>query len=185
MKEYEASALFEAVLRKAIAPGIKLGDGDVKAYYESHRANYVTPELIRIRGLVFSSAKAAEATADTLQKGADFQWVAGRAEGQVDANTAGVLSFDGRPILTTELPEGVQKAVAGAKSGDVRLYASPENHFYALAVQEVIGATARPFEEVRSEIAKTVLDRKIEQAIEEYAAKLRGLSDVKVYLQAR
>jgi hypothetical protein len=87
--------------------------------------------------------------------------------------------------MSSELPAGLQKAVAGARSGDVRLYASPEKHYYVLAVQQVVPAAPKPYEEVRGEVARKVLDQKIEKAIDEYAAKLRSLSDVKVFLKAR
>ena len=96
----------------------------------------------------------------------------------------GILPFDGRPILTSELPAGVQKAVAEAKAGDARLYASAENHFYVLAVEQVVAAGRRPYAQVREEIAKKVLDAKIQKAVKEYAEKLRSLSDVRVYLKA-
>jgi peptidyl-prolyl cis-trans isomerase C len=184
VKAYETSVLFDAALRKVVAPDIKVEDGDVKAYYTMHSAEYVTPEMMRIRSLVFGNLTSAESAIDALQKGADFQWVAGRAEGQVDRNTAGALVFDGRPIMSSELPEGVQKAVAGARSGDFRLYAGPEKRFYVLAVQQVIASTPQPYEQVRSDIAKKVFNQKVEKAIDAYAAKLRELSDVKVYLKA-
>jgi len=96
----------------------------------------------------------------------------------------GVLTFDGKPLMTTELPEGVRKAIAGAKAGDVRLWASPQKHVYVLAVQQVVAAAPRPYEQVRREIARKVRDAAIREAVERYAEKLRALSDVRVYLKA-
>ena len=120
--------------------------------------------------------------AESLKGGADFQWVSGQANGQVDPNAKGVMTFDGRPIMTSELPEGVQKAVAGANAGDVRLYAAPEKYIYVLAIQGVVAAQLKPYEQVRRELAERAIDVKIQKAVEEYTEKLRSLSDVKVYL---
>ena len=53
-----------------------------------------------------------------------------------------------------------------------------------LAAQDVVAAQPQPYEEVRREIAEKVLDVKIQKAVEEYAEKLRALSDVRVYLKA-
>ena len=183
LKEYEESVLFDAVVRKAVVPDIRLTEDDVKAYYEAHRTEYTTPEMIRMRSLVFADKATAEATRDLLRTGADFQWVAGRAEGQLDKNTKGVMTFDNRPIMTSELPEGLQKAIAGAKGGDVTLYLAPENHVYVLAVESLIAAQPEAYENLRGKLKDKVVNIKVETAVEEYAAKLRSLSDVKVYLR--
>jgi parvulin-like peptidyl-prolyl cis-trans isomerase-like protein len=182
IKDFETSTLFGAFLSKVIAPGIRLKEEDVQAYYDEHRSRYTRPEMIRIKSLVFSDRKDAEAAVESLKQGADFQWVSGRANGQVDPNAKGVLAFDGRPIMTSELPEGVQKAVAGANAGDARLYAAPEKYVYVLAIQDVVAAQPQPYEEVRRKLAEQAMDVKIQRAVEEYAEKLRSLSEVKIYL---
>ncbi len=182
IKEFEASTLFGAFLRRVIGPDIRLSEEVAKAYYDEHRNQYTTPEMIRIKSLVFSARKDAEMAAESLKGGADFQWASGQANGQLDPNAAGVMTFDGRPIMTSELPEGVRKAVAGANAGDVRLYAAPEKYIYVLAIQGVVAAQPTPYEEVRREVAEKAMGVKIQKAVEEYVEKLRALSDVKVYL---
>jgi parvulin-like peptidyl-prolyl isomerase len=184
VRAYEASLLFEAALRKVVAPTVKLEDGEVKAYYEQHRSDYTSPEMMRIRSLAFSDTKRAERALESLLKGAEFDWVAGRAEGQVTPGTKGMLVFDGRPIMTSELPEGVRKAVTGARSGDARLYAGANRDVYVLWIEHVISPAPRPFEDVKAEIAKTIAAQKIEKAVEDYAAKLRSMSEVKIHLAA-
>ena len=184
IKEYEVSSLFGAFVRKVIAPGIQLKEDEIKAYYDEHASQYTSPEMMRIKSLAFADGKGAQTAAESLRQGADLQWVASRADGQVDPNAKGVMSFDGRPIMTSELPDGIRKAVAGANAGDARLYASPEGHFYVLAIQDIVAAQPRPYDQVRREIAEKVLDVKLQKAVEEYAGKLRALSDVRVYLKA-
>jgi hypothetical protein len=81
------------------------------------------------------------------------------------------------------MPEGMQKALSGAKSGEFKLYASPEGPVYVLAVQQVLGSTARPYDEVREEISKKVYGEKIKKGVETYAGKLRAQSKVETYLE--
>jgi parvulin-like peptidyl-prolyl isomerase len=179
----ERSALFEVFLRKAIAPDIRLEEAEVRAYYERHRTEYTTPEMVRLRSLAFGTRRQAEAASESLRTGADFQWVRDRAEGQLDRNTPGLVSFEGLPIMTTELPDGARKAVAGTNAGDVRLWASPEDHFHVLVVEKVVPAQPQPFEEVRTGVTEKLVNAKVQEAVEAYAEKLRALSDVKVYLK--
>ena len=133
--------------------------------------------------LVFGKRDDAERAIANLRKGTDFQWMKENAEGQVDQGTKGVLNFDGSLLTTKDLPEGVQKAVNGAKTGDFRLYESPENHYYVLYVQEVIPSKPQPYAEAREKIAKKIYNEKLTKAVEEYAGKLRAVSDVKIYLK--
>jgi len=183
VKEYENSLIFGAFIQKAVAPDVKLKEEELKADYDKHIKEYTYPEMIKMVSLVFGKREDAERAVVNLKKGANFQWIKENAEGQVDQNTKGVLVFDGRLLTTKDLSEGLNKAVAGAKTGDFRLYESLENHYYVLHVQEVIPSKPQPYAEVREKIAKKIYNEKLIKAVEEYAGKLRAVSDVKIYLK--
>lgn len=180
---FEESLVFNAVVQKVVTPDSKMREEEVKAYYDAHRAEYSYPAMMRIRSLAFSERGAAEAATEKLRAGTDFSWLASTADHQVDKAAKGLLTFDTRPVTVEAMPEGLQKALADTKAGDVRLYASPEGHFYALAVQEVVSPAARPYDEVKAEIAKKLYGEKLKKGVEDYAAKLRALSKVEVYLK--
>lgn len=183
VKEYEDSMVFSAFVQKAIVPDIKLAEEDLKAHYNSHIKEYTYPEMMKITSLVFGRRDDAEKALVNLKKGGNFQWVKENAGGQVDQGTKGILVFDGSLLTTKDLPEGVSKAVAGAKTGDFRLYESLANHYYVLYIQEVIPSKSQPYAEAREKIAKKIYNEKLTKALEEYAGKLRAASDVKIYLK--
>jgi parvulin-like peptidyl-prolyl isomerase len=183
VKEYENSLIFGAFVQKAVVPDVKLNEEELKAYYDQHMKEYSYPEMMKIKSLAFSKREDAEKVIVNLRQGTDFQWLGANAEGQVDKNTKGVLNFEGNLLTTKNLPENVQKAVSGAKSGDFRLLANPENYFYVLSIQEVIPPRPQPYPEVREQIAKKIYNEKIIKAVEEYADKLRAVSEVKIYLK--
>jgi hypothetical protein len=118
-----------------------------------------------------------------LREGSDYAWLAANAEGRAPAGTPGLLTFDGQPVTIDSMPEGLQKVLTGAKSGEFRLYESPQGHSYVLAVQQVLASTVRPYDEVREEISKKVYGEKIKKGVEGYAAKLRAQSKVETYLE--
>jgi parvulin-like peptidyl-prolyl isomerase len=183
VKENENSLLFGAFVAKAVAPDIKLKEDELKSYYDQHIKEYTYPEMMKIGSLVFSKREDAERAIVNLRQGTDFQWLKANAEGQVDKNTKGVLNFEGNLLTTKDLPENVQKAVLGAKSGDFRLLANPENYFYVLSIREVIPPRPQPYPEAREQIAKKIYNEEITEALEEYADKLRAVSEVKIYLK--
>ena len=183
VKEYENSVLFGAFVNKVIVPDIKMKEEEMKAYYGEHVKEYTMPEMMRINGLVFAKRKDEESAIEKLRKGTEFQWLAENAEGQVDKDTKGLLTFDGKLVTTKDLPEGVQKAIHGARAGDFRLYESSNGYFYVLAVQDVIPAKLQPYEEAREAVAKRLFDEKVKKAVEDYADKLRAVSEVRIYLK--
>jgi len=183
VREYETGVVFGMFINKVIVPEIKMKEDEVKAFYDEHLKEYAAPEMVKLRSLVFAKRGDAEIATERLRGGAEFQWVAAHAEGQVDQNAKGVLSFEDRLIMTDEIPEGVRKTIAGAKVGDIRLYASTEGHIYVLVILEVVPSKPQPYDQARSEIAQRLFQEKQKRAVEEYADKLRSLSDVKVYLK--
>jgi parvulin-like peptidyl-prolyl isomerase len=183
VQEYETSVLFGAFVNKVIIPDIKLKEEETKSYYHKHMKEYTMPEMMRIKSLAFAKRKDGESAIEKLRKGTEFQWLAANAEGQVEKNTKGLLTFDEKPIITKDLPEGVQKAIHGARAGDFRLYESPQGYFYVFAIQDVIPSKPQPYEEARAAVAKKVFDDKVKKAVEDYADKLRAVSDVKIYLK--
>jgi len=183
VKEYENSVLFGAFVNKVIVPDIKMKEEEMKAYYGEHVKEYTMPEMMRINGLVFAKREDEESAIEKLRKGTEFQWLAENAEGQVDKDTKGLLTFDGKLVTTKDLPEGVQKAIHGARAGDFRLYESSNGYFYVLAVQDVIPAKPQPYEEAREAVAKRLFNEKVKKAVEDYADKLRAVSEVRIYLK--
>jgi len=182
VQEYETSVLFGAFVTKVIVPDVKLKEEEIKSYYHDHVQEYTMPEMMKIKSLAFAKREDGESALEKLRKGTEFQWLAANAEGQVDQNTKGLLNFDEKPMITKDLPEGAQKAIHGARAGDFRLYESHQGYFYVFAIQDVIPSKPQPYEEARGMVAKKVFDDKVKKAVEDYADKLRAVSEVKIYL---
>jgi hypothetical protein len=183
VEEYENSLIFGVFVQKAVAPDIKLEEEELRTYYDAHSKDYTYPEMMKISSLIFGKREDAEKAITSLRNGANFQWVKENAENQVSRNTMGILNFDGRLVQIKDLPEDVRKAVSGAKTGDLRLYESPGNHFYVLYIQETVPSRPQPYSDVKGHIARKIYDEKLTKAAEEYADKLRAVSDVKIYLK--
>lgn len=185
VQEYENSVIFGAFVQKAIVPDVKIKEEELKAYHNEHIKDYTYPEMMRIDSLVFAKRNDAESAIEKLRKGTEFQWLASNAEGQVDKNTAGLLTFDGKLLAIKTLPEGVRKVLSGANAGDFKFYASPEGYFYVLSIQGVVPPRPQPYEEARGEIAGKMFNEKLMKLVEDWATKLRAVSDVKIYLKEK
>jgi hypothetical protein len=183
VRAYEEGLVFDAFVQKVIVPDSKMTEQEVRSHYEGHPADYSAPEMIRMRSLAFDGRAAAERAVRQLREGAEYGWLAANAEGQVPKGAAGVLAFDGRPVTLSSMPEGLRTVVAGARAGDVRLYADGEGRHYVLAVQGVITPGPRPYEDVRDDIAKKLYAEKLKKNVDDYLAKLRAASSIEIHLR--
>ena len=75
----------------------------------------------------------------------------------------------------------MRKVLSGARTGDFRLYESPEGHFSVLYVQDMLPSKPKPFEKAREGIAKKVFNDKIKKVVEGWADKLREVYEVEIY----
>ena len=181
-KEVERDMLFGTFIEKAIVPGVKMQEEDLRAYYREHAGNYKSSFGIRVGQLIFAKKADALSALDRLRKGADFSWVKANAEGQVrDLSRESVL-FEDILMSFDQLPPGVRDALAGAQPGEFRLYESLENTFHILSVKEVAPPLQQEFEEVRGLIRPEVFKIKLNAAIQEWVGKLKGSADIKIYL---
>jgi hypothetical protein len=183
VREYENGVIFGSFVQKAVAPDVKLSEGDLQKYYQEHLREYTSPEMMRISGIAFKRRADAEGAVQKLRNGTDFRWLVENAEGQADKDSRGLLVFDGNLVATTDLPEGVRKVVSGSKPGDLRVYASPEGYFYALSIQQVVPSKPMPYNGAREEIAKKMFDERLKQAMDAYIAKLRAVADIKIFMK--
>ena len=85
--------------------------------------------------------------------------------------------------MTDSMPDPLQKALAGVKPGEFRLYASAEGQFYILAVQQVLGSSPKAYADVHEDIAQKLYGEKLKKNVETYAAKLRAQGKVETYLE--
>jgi hypothetical protein len=139
--------------------------------------------MIRIDALAFVERQDAETALDKLRKGADFQWMRANAEGQATQEShEDLLRFDGRmPIVTAALPDGVQKAVAGARVAGFRFYAEPDGPAYVLVVREVIASKPQELGAVSESLLRKVHGKKRQAALDEWVEQLRAVSEIEIF----
>jgi hypothetical protein len=178
----EDQILFEMYVKRAILPEVKVTDADVKAYYDKHKGEYTTPEMIQLEGLVFTSRADAQAAFTKLQKGAEWNWLKANAPGRVAADKQEELSFPKGLVVTSTLPAAVQKAVKGSQTGDYRFYeASASGPFEVLVVRDLRPSKVQDLEAVKKPISNLVYAEKLSKTVEENAAALRRASKVEVF----
>ncbi len=172
--------LFNAFMENAVAPSIKVGDEEIRAYYEAHKADYVTPGMVRLDGIGFADVKDAQAALSRLKAGTDMKWLKANADGVLPAE-AQTVRFDGVPVTLASLPPELGKSLQGAKEGDFRLYAG-EGQAYVVQVVQEFPPGLQPLENVQKPVFDRLFGEKVLKAIEEWAGKVRPHHEVEIFV---
>ena len=59
LRAFEEQVLFDTFMAKAVLPGVKVPEDDVKKYYYNHLEDYSSPLMLKMKSLVFSDEKPA------------------------------------------------------------------------------------------------------------------------------
>ncbi len=183
IKEYEENVLFGMFVQRVIAPQSKPSEDELKAYYEQHRKEYLASPKVRFESLVFFKREDAEEALAKLRKGTEMRWLRENAAGQPDRKTSWVPDFGNNLLAIDDLPEDLQKALADARAGDMRLASGPRGYHYVLVVQEAVPAEQLNFEQVADAVKKKVHDEKIQNVLDAWTEKLKKNDEVTLYLK--
>lgn len=182
LQNFEDRVLFDTFMAKAVVPGIKVPEEDVKKYYFNHLEDYASPLMLKMKSLVFTDEPAAEEALKKLQAGSDFKWVSANTTGLADTDNKDILNLGDRLLAATALPADLQKEVADARPGDIFFYAGPGKLYYTLVVESAFPPKAKTYEEVRQEVGKIIYAQKINEALADWVSKLKEAYETKVYL---
>ncbi|HEY6011933.1 MAG TPA: peptidyl-prolyl cis-trans isomerase, partial [Nitrospirota bacterium] len=180
VKRYEEAVLFNKFIQKVIAPDVKAGEDEQRAYYAGHKKEFTRQSMVKLKSLAFKVRKDADTAIARLRKGVDFNWMKANAGGIV--TDAEDLPAANVPLMMSSLPEGLQKELAGAKEGDFRLYNAPNGLFYVVLVAGMVPEEVQPFEAVSPQIRTKVINEQITKSLEEWSAKLRSAYSVTIFL---
>jgi parvulin-like peptidyl-prolyl isomerase len=180
--EYRRAVLFSTFVERVIVPGVKVTEADAQKWFEEHKAEYTTPQMYKLDGIAFSTSKGAQGAVDRLRAGTDFQWLRANAEGQVPLHQR-VFPIDVTATVTaSSLPAELGKALAGASTGDYRMYAASADQFYVIRVVENLPPRVEPYAEAREAAARAVFDAKGKAGVKDYADKLRAAGNVEIFI---
>jgi peptidyl-prolyl cis-trans isomerase D len=183
---------------ETFAATLPVSDEAVAEYYETPRFDFETPERLHLRHILLplspdadDAARAAvRATAAEIagraRDGADFAALAREHSGDpLSAEEGGDLGF----VEPGTLEEPLERAAFGLEAGGVSDPVESPRGFHVLKVEAREPAGARPLEEVREEIVRTIRERNADDAardaLEEDLARARAGTDLGELATAR
>jgi foldase protein PrsA len=162
--------IYEAVINK-----VKVSDADIKAYYDSHKAQYLQPESRDVQHILVKKEALADELYAKLKNGADFGALAKKYTLDTASKDDGgkMTAYKGKTVAPFD------KFVFAAKVGEL---SKPIRTQFGWHVIEVLSdtkpAAPQPLAEAKDTISGTLLQQRQKQALQDWVKNAESSYDV-------
>lgn len=173
--------LSQRVIGQEVGYRINIPEGDLRKYYDDHKADYVRKEQVFLSQILISTeGKTPAQVAEAEKKAKDIVARANKGEKYSElvrqysddpetARSGGSLPPYGRGIMPKEMEDAVFKEKKGTVVGPFKI----KNGFVILRIDERYEAGQASFEEVKGQIQEEMARPKMEPKIREFLTRLR------------
>lgn len=168
-----------------IAQGIKIGEEDLRARYQSQLSSYTTPEERHARHILIQVAPGADAAAEAAARadadklltqvrgGTPFADVARKSsQDPGSAAEGGDLGFFGRGVMD----KAFEDVAFALKPGEISELVRSTFGFHIIRLEAVRGGGVKPFAEVRDQLLAEMRNELAEQQFYDQAEQMAGLT---------
>ncbi len=157
---------------------IKISNEELKSYYEAHKKEYTVPEKRKIRHILITPKKGedeetffkrAQEIRQKIKGPENFAEVARKfSDDPHTKKEGGELGW----LTREELFESLRDVTFGAKEGEIIGPLRTPLGYHIILVEKIKPATQKPFEEVKEEIRKRLLEERLKHYAWEKANKI-------------
>ena len=179
-------------IEKEVVGKIEVSDKDVELYYKLHKEEFGTPEMMRVRHILFSvpktdsddekkktRAKAGEVLKQ-IREGASFEKLAAEMSDDTGSKyKGGDIGFFQRGRMVPEF----ENAAFSLKNGELSDVIETSFGYHILKLEEKKEPKIEPFEKVREKVRKKVFDELKTAKVEEYVNKSMEKAGVKMNIE--
>jgi parvulin-like peptidyl-prolyl isomerase len=173
---YENQLLKNAFIKKIIIPQIVVTDKDLEEYHSTHQKNFVKPVHYKIQQITAKTEEGAHEILDSLQKGADFSWLAKR-------KSADSASFNGGEagwFTKEELPKPVREIIDTLQVGDVSPVIKNNSSYGIIKLQEKTGEEIEELRKVKNAVYKAYMSEQVNNLMDKYVNQLKTDAQIKI-----
>jgi parvulin-like peptidyl-prolyl isomerase len=184
-KQLEKTMIVQRVQQTEVMSKLQVTDAELKMYYDSHKESFTTKPQLTLReiliavptsdrGVNVGIEEEAKAKADDVRKrvmsGEPFARLAADLSDSPSKANGGLVG----PVTPDVLAPELQKAIEGLKPGDLTPVLRTARGFQVIKIESLEGATIKPFDESRDEIADRIANEKRRGELMKFLENLRG-----------
>ncbi len=184
LKQYEESLIKYRVIGQEVYQSIAVDDSEVVQYYKAHPKEFTVPTEYKLRAVYLAMADTTPAAlearraeiSEKLKGGMSFEDAAAQLSDAPLKEAKGELGT----LKQGEIDPTLEQAVDKLKAGEVSAWVQTKTGWYLLKVEERKDSYLKTFEDSREEVLNRLRNEKSQKATEDYLAKLKARSYIKI-----
>jgi peptidyl-prolyl cis-trans isomerase C len=180
IKNTTEQILVQSLIEKEIIGKVKVDDQEALTYYEENKNNFITKEQVYLYNILVETEEVAKDILEKLKAGGDFIEIAKEKSTGPSAAQGGDLGYVSKGDL---IPE-IENVVFALEIGDISDIIKSEYGFHILKVTDKKPEVLKTFEEVKEEIAPTLLSTKQKEAFDNLLEELKSQVTIEINEEA-
>lgn len=185
-KLFEKQMLIQQVQQQDVFQRISISEQESRAYYEKHRTEFHTPEMLTLREIFIQAGPVGElpppaamqAARERIEAirarvttgGEDFATVAGETSDAASKANGGLIG----PMRADEINPDILKVLEPLKQGEVTDILDAGNGYRILKVETRVPSRQATFEQARDQIADRIFQQRRASEVHKYLERLRA-----------
>lgn len=177
LEDYRNLLKMRMIVERLCTTDVNITDADAKKFFEEHKAQYSTPELVNYSLMVLKTKKEAEDVIAQLKKGADFAALTRQKSEDTPFKDAGG-SVGWRPLEQVQ-PPVLAEALASMQKGEISKPLRVGNSYVVVRLDDRQAAKNPTFQEIKAQVIRDAKAAKGKNP-QELIVELRSQSNVAV-----
>jgi len=184
-RQLERTSLVQRVQQQEVMAKLQVTDTELKAYYDTHQAEFATVPQVTLReitvnvpvtaqGINVATDDAAKAKAEEVRAkiiaGEPFPRLAADYSDSGSKANGGLVG----PMAKTDLSDELQQAIAGLKAGGVTPVLRTTRGYQIIRIETLQDTTTKPFDDAKADIADKIANDKRKVEFDKFLDRLRG-----------
>ena len=184
------SFLANEYLKREVMQKVTVSDNDLQTYYDANKDEFITPEMVRARHILFlvqadaadgTKKKVYEQAAETLKKikgGEDFAKLASELSGDPGSKQkGGDIGF----VARGKTVKPFEDALFSLKPGEISGVIETKFGYHLIKAEEKKNASEEPYEVAKEKIRQKITQERAKSAITEFIEKSMKDSKAEVF----
>jgi len=180
IKNTTEQILVQSLIEKEIIGKVKVDDQEALTYYEENKDNFITKEQVYLYNILVETEEVAKDILEKLKAGGDFIEIAKEKSTGPSAAQGGDLGYISKGDL---IPE-IENVVFALEIGNISDIIKSQYGFHILKVTDKKPEVLKTFEEVKEEIAPTLLSTKQKEAFDNLLEELKSQVTIEINEEA-
>ena len=173
---YKNQLLKNTFIKRVVVPQISLSDKMVEEYYLSHQKSFIKPVSFKIQQITVKTMDEAQDILSSLQKGADFSWLAKNRSVDSAAQEGGDIGWHSK----AKLPEPVREIIDSLKPGDISPVIKLDSQYRIVRLHTKREEGVEEFDKVKNAAYKAAFEEQLNSLLKKYTAQLKADAQIKI-----